>query len=383
MSEIENFICKLNLISQKYDKLQNIINFKELTETLNELNELVEIYNVKNVILKHIEMLLILTLGKDNDIIVTDSHMLHTVFYGHPGVGKSRTAKILAKIWKAIGVLKNISHNSHLNYKDILIRINSIRDKYLTLYEIYSVPEHKDSRVLWKNYNQKWSTLKHELSDFADKVHTNVINKVYNVPQDELIVVAGREDFVAEYSGQTAIKTLNFLKSCIGKCVIVEEAYLLYHSDSDIYGMEALTVLNRFMDEFAAYIAIIFTGYENKLRDTIFKAQPGLKRRCQWIFNLKGYSCEGLCQIFLKQMNGLGWSFESNDFVYDFFKENFDKFGNFGGDTEKLALHCKMMYSHHTFNHIITSKETPNIDLVLTQKMLYEAFDNYNNHFLE
>lgn len=35
-----------------------------------------------------------------------DGHMLHTVMYGPPGVGKTRVCIILAKIWLALGILK-------------------------------------------------------------------------------------------------------------------------------------------------------------------------------------------------------------------------------------------------------------------------------------
>lgn len=381
INEVKNFIVKIRKLNDKYEIIKNTINLNELIDQLLELDDLVEIYNVKTVILKHIEMLIILTMSNKNtsDKMITDDHMLHTVFYGHPGVGKSKTAKILAKIWRALGILKNMNINTQINSKEILTRINSIRSKYLNLYEVHNNPEYKESKQMWKAYANSWNEIKSELSFLADKVHSNVVNKVVisDPVSDELYVIAGRENFVAEYSGQTAIKTLNFLKSCLGKCVIIEEAYLIYHSDSDIYGMEALTVLNRFMDEFAPYIAIIFTGYEDKLRETIFTAQPGLKRRCQWIFNLKGYTYEGLCSIFLKQMNELGWTFEDNSDVNLFFKNNFKKFPNFGGDTEKLALNCKMMYSHLIFDKMFSSENNVNITLCLNKDMLNSAFESY------
>lgn len=381
MSEIQIFIQKIHILEQKFEKLQKIVNFKELIKCLQELDELVEIHNVKTVILRHIEMLLVLTMTKDNDLIVTDNHMLHTVIYGHPGVGKSRTAKILSKIWKALGILKNIKMCTNIHIKDILIKVNSIRDKYLNLYELNQNTEIKEYKKMWKSYNEQWTSIKNELSELASTLHKGITNN-YEISQqnDELIVVAGRENFIAEYSGQTAIKTLNFLKSCLGKCVIIEEAYLLYHGESDIYGLEALTVLNRFMDEFASYIAIIFTGYEDKLKETIFKAQPGLRRRCQWIFNLKGYSYEGLYLIFLKQLHELNWSFENDKDVYEFFQLNHEKFPNFGGDTEKLTVHCKMMFSHLTFDNIVNSSTHISINLLLTKDMLYKAFENYCSH---
>ena len=48
--------------------------------------------------------------------------------------------------------------------------------------------------------------------------------------------------------------------------------------------MEALTVINRYMDEHSDDYIFILNGYKDLLDRTIFKVQPGLRRRIQWTF---------------------------------------------------------------------------------------------------
>jgi hypothetical protein len=174
----------------------------------------------------------------------------------------------------------------------------------------------------------------------------------------------------------------------LGKCIIIEEAYLLYNGDSDTYGMEAITVLNRFMDEHADSLIIIFTGYEELLHKTIFKAQPGLKRRCQWIFNLQGYSPEGLAKIFKTQIEKFEWDIDKSVDLSNFFEKHISDFPNYGGDTERFALHCKINHSGKTFRNLLSiidedkKIESKHLKFIITKEMLEESFKEFKKHRL-
>ncbi len=361
-----------------------IKDFPKLKQTLVNLESLIEMDIVKSAMIEHIKMLVVLAHklleeGKPIDTCYK-GHMLHSVFYGEPGVGKSRTARYLAEIWKALGVLKIKEEEVSLKTYEVLSKVNSIRDHFLDLYEKYK----SSSKLSWKQTNIEWELLKEELKDFGDKLSSNKNTEIKKEDQENMIIVCGRENFVAEYAGQTSAKTYNFLKDNLGKCIIIEEAYLLYNSENDNYGMEAITVLNRFMDEHADSILIIFTGYEELLQKTIFKAQPGLKRRCQWIFNLQGYTPEGLMLIFENQMNSLGWSLCKKYDWINFFTVNLSFFPNFGGDTEKLALRCKMKSTKDVFQDLLLSvgkkDKTTNINFLVTEEIVVEAFEEYKKH---
>lgn len=382
---IPKFISDLECMYQKDEIFKQIIHdFEALKQTLQKLETLIEMCAVKYVIIEHIHMLIVLAYqgilsGKKLQECYK-GHMLHTVFYGSPGVGKSRTARYLAEIWKALGILQNsVIENKILTVPEILFEINSIREVFLNLYEKHK----KDPKTAFKNTTKEWEFLKESLKNFGENVS---VSKEISTPKDDAIIICGREDFVAEYAGQTSTKTLNFLKSNIGKYIIIEEAYLLYNGEMDTYGMEAITVLNRWMDEHSDACIIIFTGYEELLHKTIFKAQPGLKRRCQWVFNLQGYSALGLSQIFENQLKHLGWKLAIDINPEDFFKDKMEKFNNYGGDTERLALHCKLKHSGNVFRDIRSSIEenkkitTSDLQFEITKDILEQAYQEYLKH---
>jgi len=383
--DIPTCISELELMYSKDPVIKKSIkDFGKLKLTLLNLESLIEMYPVKSVIIEHIKMLIVSAYQEIITGLSVDDcykgHMLHTVFYGSPGVGKSRTAKYLAEIWKALGVLKTIKSLEPISSKELLSKINASREIFLDLYDKFK----SDSKHTFKASINQWEQLKETLKSIGDTLYNNPHEEL---DKDTLIITCGREDFVAEYAGQTSIKTLNFIKRNLGKCIIIEEAYLLYNGDSDTYGMEAITVLNRCMDEYADSIIIIFTGYEELLQKTIFKAQPGLKRRCQWIFNLQGYSPKGLSLIFENQLENLGWKISDKVNCERFFGERMDMFTNFGGDTERLALHCKMKCSGDVFQELLgniseNKKISGKLNFEIDEETLLKAYKEYLKHRL-
>lgn len=382
INEVKDFINKITKIYEKNPSVLYFINIDELINSLNELDNIIEMYELKTVIVKHIQALIVF---KVNPPQKKEKNKLHTVFYGTPGVGKSKTAKILSHIWKALGIIHcDNKEYKRKNCKNILNNINSFRENYLKMFENYITNQNKSSKTLWEENKDLWFNIKDNLSSVGNNLVENIENE--NIEdsdseaqsiEDSYVVIAGRENFVAEYTGQTAIKTLKFLNSCKGKCIIIEEAYLLYNGEMDTFGMEALTVLNKFMDEHPKDIIIIFTGYEDKLKNGIFKAQPGLKRRCQLIFNMIGYTPEGLARIFISQLNDNEIYIEDEQFVKDFFVKNSESFENFGGDTEKLAFQCKMIYSETIINNMYNEVFDSNMKKIITNDILEIAFENY------
>ena len=170
--------------------------------------------------------------------------------------------------------------------------------------------------------------------------------------------------------GQTAIKTEKLLNSSIGKVLFIDEAYSLINDDRDSYGREALTVLNRFMSEHSHDIVIIFAGYKDLMESTIFKYQPGLKRRCSWIFEIKGYTENGLSEIFIKQLEKESWTLSPDINIVDFFKTNLKDFPAYGGDTQRLVFYCKICYAHEIFDHNLENNKMIN-ETVLNKALKY------------
>jgi hypothetical protein len=206
---------------------------------------------------------------------------------------------------------------------------------------------------------------------FQNAVNNTINNPVMSEIEPkhfDLIRIVSREDFVGGFLGQTAMKTEKLLRDSLGKVLFIDEAYSLINDDKDSYGYECLSTLNRFMSEHSDEIVIIFAGYKEMLETTIFKAQPGLKRRCTWNFEIKGYSEVGLAKIFKKQLANNGWALCDNVDIVGFFKENLRDFPHYGGTTLQLTFYCKIAYAAFVFDKGYANEK------IISKEILYEAF---------
>jgi hypothetical protein len=115
----------------------------------------------------------------------------------------------------------------------------------------------------------------------------------------------------------------------------------LYSGDRDTFGFEALTEINRYMDEHPDECILYLNGYKELMEETIFTVQPGLKRRCQEVYDLQGYTHFGLKDIFTLQIKKDEWCIDPSIDMDKFFKIHLSEFKAFGGDTLRLVSYCK------------------------------------------
>lgn len=77
---------------------------QSLTPLLGELNSLVGLDNVKSDVARHISLLRVQRMRREKGLSVPEQS-LHMVFSGNPGTGKTSIARLLAKIYKQMGIL--------------------------------------------------------------------------------------------------------------------------------------------------------------------------------------------------------------------------------------------------------------------------------------
>lgn len=164
-------------------------------------------------------------------------------------------------------------------------------------------------------------------------------------PDDQIIKVVTRADFVDRYVGWTSPKTIKLLEENLGKVLFVDEAYSLINGPHDEFGMEALTSLNLFLSQHSKEIIVIFAGYKDLLQTGVYSVQPGLKRRFMWQFDCNGYTPNQLYEIFKMQLNKKGWGINDEKSSLKLFTDNFDAFPAFGGDTDRLGFFSELEHS--------------------------------------
>ncbi len=191
-----------------------------------------------------------------------------------------------------------------------------------------------------------------------------------------LFKVFKREDLVAEYVGQTAPKTQKALESALGGVVLIDEAYELYNTTSseDSFGMEALTTLNQFLSLHPNEIMIIFSGYSDLLKRTIFKAQPGLARRIAHTFEFEKYSSEDLFLIFEKQLQNKDmWKVENREEIKILFSKKEDYFPHSGGDTLRLVKFVTEAVTEQNFDIIVNEDIIP--EMIISTSIIQEGIE--------
>ena len=331
------------------DIIKKIKNFEELRAALVDLERLVEMREAKTSVMLQLKYLLSGRKDKND--------MLHTVIYGPPGVGKTQLGKILSRFYYALGLLTPGKKEED----------NQLKKIYDTLLPTLFVLERSNEEEVRDEANILGNLL------------AGIIPQTFEKQEGKLVVVS-RVDFVAEFCGASALKTKRLLEDNIGNVLFIDEAYSLVFGDRDSFGMEALTTLNLFMSERPKDIIVIFAGYKDMLENSIFKYQPGLKRRCTWTFNIEPYSADGLCKIFKEQLRREGMCVEDDVNLSLWFKERVKDFPGFGGDTQRLLFYCKLYSVEDIFNNMGKRKRN---DDVISGRVLDISFNCLKNNTIQ
>jgi AAA+ superfamily predicted ATPase len=117
--------------------------------------------------------------------------------------------------------------------------------------------------------------------------------------RDEILETE-RSGLVAGYVGQTAIKTAEAIKSALGGCLFIDEAYTLAEDD---FGAEAVATLVKGMEDHRDELVVIVAGYPDEMAEFI-AVNPGLKSRFATTIIFPDYTDDELVAIFKQMCRG-------------------------------------------------------------------------------
>jgi SpoVK/Ycf46/Vps4 family AAA+-type ATPase len=119
------------------------------------------------------------------------------------------------------------------------------------------------------------------------------------------LIECDRAALVAEYVGQTAIRTNSVVDSALDGILFIDEAYSLYKEQQD-FGHEAIETLLKRMEDNRDRLIVIVAGYPAEMEDFI-RSNPGLQSRFTRFIEFPDYSPLELCRIFgrMCKKNGL------------------------------------------------------------------------------
>ena len=190
--------------------------------------------------------------------------------------------------------------------------------------------------------------------------------------QKDIFVEASRDMFVAEYVGQTAIRTKALIKQAYGGILFVDEAYMLSPAkDKRDFGFEAISTLVKEMEDHRDKLIVIFAGYTEPTL-TMIEANSGLKDRIQFYFDFEDYTENQLYEILQIMVNREGYKIDKDakpEILAIFAEERKKKDFSNGRFVRNFYEKVKLLQAERTDNFIITKEDV--------KKYLTE-FDNVN-----
>ena len=195
------------------------------------------------------------------------------------------------------------------------------------------------------------------------KIIGTMYSKIGVLSENKFMKVS-RQDLIAGYLGQTAIKTAKVVQKALGGVLFIDEAYSLASTEKeDSFSKECLDTLCESLSNHKGELMVIIAGYEQELDGTFFRVNQGLNSRFIWRFTMEPYESDELIDIFKKIVENNNWKLgEDTDIDVEWFKKNYKDFSSYGRDMEQLFTYTKISHSRRVYGKDPSIRKKINMD---------------------
>jgi len=261
-------------------------------------------------------------------------------------------------------IINKHPYEEAMDYNIDLKALHNIKTELISLQDMIGLDSMKQSILNQLIYFIQELHVGKETSDFKHTVFygppgtgkteiAKIIGKMYSkmgILKSNTFKKVTRNDLIAGYLGQTAIKTKKVIEECLGGVLFIDEAYSLASSnENDSYSKECLDILCESLSDHKDNLMVIIAGYENELSRTFFKANQGLDSRFIWRFTMEPYTAKELMKIFIKKTEDQGWLLQENALREVWFEQKKEVFQHYGRDMELLLTYTKIFHGRRIY----------------------------------
>jgi SpoVK/Ycf46/Vps4 family AAA+-type ATPase len=161
------------------------IDQTKFEDVLKELDELIGLSEIKRKVRDHAQYVKFLQLRQEKGIREEEKLMLHSVFYGNPGTGKTTIAKMMGKLYKKMGVLSK----GHVYEADRAELVGEYIGQ--TAPKVKEVIEKARGGVLFIDEAYALARTNDDSKDFGREVIEILVKEMSNGPGDLAVIMAG------------------------------------------------------------------------------------------------------------------------------------------------------------------------------------------------
>lgn len=221
------------------------------------------------------------------------------LFFKNPKEGR-KVADAIQGYISSYKRLKRTDSDVSNNHLDDLIGLNLVKEEIATLVNYIKMKQMRDEMSL-KTPEVSYHCVFLGNPGTGKTTVARIIADIYRelgILKRGHLVESDRSGLVAEYVGQTAVKTNQMIDKALDGVLFIDEAYTLANESKEDFGHEAIATLLKRMEDDRDRLVVILAGYTNEMEDFI-NSNPGLRSRFNRYIHFEDYSAEELFKIFL------------------------------------------------------------------------------------